>query len=280
MLVDILLKLFNSLKAQHNRKILAIGISSIGPVDIIGQKIVNPPNFYGINNLHLAQIIEEKTNLSTYIINDSNAGALAEKVYGKAKALTNFIYLHIMNGIGAGYILQDKIYNGDIGQSGEIGHTSINFSGPVCDCGNSGCLELYANLQNMNQKIQKMKSIYPKSSFLSNSKSEYSWKEIIDAANKLDYYAISALEEFCEYLSYALSNTINLLDINHILIGYDSNPTENMIENMLSVKLKSRVLVAKYRNVQVEKSVFSGDAPLIGSIAMVTDKIFSGEMEF
>lgn len=280
MLIAILLTNFYSLKSIHKRPILAIGISSIGPVDIVNQKLVNPPNFFGINNTPIVQIIQEKTNIKTYIINDSNAGALAEKIYGKGQTLNNFVYLHIMNGIGAGYVFHDRIYNGDMGQSGEIGHTSINFSGPVCDCGNTGCLELYANLQNMNNKIQKLKSIYPSSHYLSGNKAEYSWKEIVYAANKLDYYAVSALDEFCEYISYALANTMNLLDINHILVGYDSDTADTMIENMLSAKLNSRVLVARYRDIKVEKSTFGGNAPLIGSIALITDKIFSGEIEF
>lgn len=167
-----------------------------------------------------------------------------------------------------------------MGQSGEIGHTSINFAGPVCDCGNTGCLELYANMKNMNNKIQKLKSIYPSSDYLSINKEEYTWKEIVDAPNMLDYYAVSALDEFCEYISYALANTLNLLDINHILVGYDSDSPGNMLENMLSAKLNSRVLVARYRDVKVEKSTFGGNAPLIGSIALITDKIFRGEIEF
>jgi len=277
-LISILLQLFQHLKLNSNRKILAIGISSIGPVDIVTQEIVNPPNFYGIKNLPLSDIISKSTSLPAYIINDANAGALAEKIYGKVKNIENFIYLHIMNGIGAGYILQDKIYNGDVGQCGEIGHTSINFAGPVCDCGNTGCLELYANLKNMNQKIINLKKVYKKPSILSEGQSQYTWKQIIEAANASDFFATAALDEFCDYLSYALANAINLLDINHIIVGYDSKSNEDTIENMLSAKLNSSVLAAKNRNVIVTKSQFNGNAPLIGSIALITDKIFNCEI--
>lgn len=274
-LVDILIGMFERMKAHQTREIIAIGIASVGPVNIAEQKIANPPNFYGINNLPIAQIIREKTGLPTFIMSDAGAGALAEKIYGKGKRLDNFIYLHIMNGIGSGYILKNNIYSGDMGQSGEIGHTSINFSGPICDCGNIGCLELYANIQNMNKKIASLKKVYQKASILPENKTEYTWVEIIDAANQQDFFAISALDEFCEYVSYALVNTINLLDISHILVGYDSSFPGDIFESMLSVKLNAHVLVTKSRSILIEKSGFNGDAPLMGTIALLTDKIFN-----
>lgn len=279
-LVDILLELYRKVSAANSRPVTAIGIAAIGPVDAAEQKLANPPNFYGIANLELPAIISEKTGVPASIINDANAGALAEKVYGRSKIVDNFIYLHIMNGIGAGFILQNKIYNGDLGQSGEIGHTSINFAGPVCDCGNTGCLEMYANIDNINAKIRHMRGIYPNRSLLPDTKPYYQWQEVISAASEGDYYAISALDDFCEYLSHALANAINLLDINTIIVGYESRPEQKDLETILSKKLNSRVLTAPYREIAVRKSVFGGDAPLIGSIALVTNKFFSGQIEF
>lgn len=274
-LINILIHLFEYIKTRQSRKIIGISIASVGPVNIIDQTIVNPPYFYGINNLPITEIIRERTGLPTYIINDAGAGALAEKIYGRGKQLENFIYLHIMKGIGSGYILKNNIYTGDMGQSGEIGHTSISFSGPICDCGNAGCLELYANTQNMNKKISNLKKVYDNVSILDKNKSEYTWQEIIDAANQNDFFAVSALDEFCQYISYALINTIKLLDINHIIVGYDSSVPGNILENMLAVKLNTHVLVTKSRNIVIEKSSFNGDAPLMGTIALLTDKIFN-----
>lgn len=276
-LIDILMMLYSQLSPRHQRPIAAIGIASIGPVDTIAQKIVNPPNFFGIHNLPIAGIIHSRTGLPTFLINDSNAGALAEKLYGKAKSLSNFIYLHIMNGIGAGYILDGKIYNGDIGQSGEVGHTSINFSGPICDCGNAGCLELYANIDNMNRKIRSLRNVYPKTTLLPAGKESFTWREIVDAAAKMDYFATAALEDFCEYVSYAMVNVVNLLDIEHIILGYDAAPSTKILEKILQDKLNTKALSAKYRKIVVEKSAFGGDAPLIGAIALVADMIFAGK---
>ncbi|NLD93586.1 MAG: ROK family transcriptional regulator [Fibrobacter sp.] len=277
-LITLILDLITDLQRCCNRKLIAIGVASMGPVDVTAQKIVNPPNFYGIQDVSISAIIKNKTGLPSYLIHDADAGALAEYLYGHSSDIRNFIYLHIRNGIGAGYILQGQLYRGDLGQCGEIGHTSINYSGPLCECGNNGCLELYANVTKMNQKIKHLKGILNQSPANEVLNGDFTWEEIVRASANDDFLAVSALDEFCTYLAYALANTINLLDVNHILIGYDSTVTSTKIEKMLEDKLNTRVLVAKNRKVIVKRSVFGGDAPLIGSVAQITDLIFQGKI--
>ena len=237
---------------------------------------MNPPIFYGITDLPLPETISRETGLPSYIINDASAGALAENIYGRTKNREDILYVHIMGGIGVGYILKHQVYDGTSGKSGEIGHTSINFAGPLCDCGNAGCLEVYANIENINAKINDMKEIYNVSSSLPASDKPYTFSEVINAAENSDIYAISALDDFCGYLSQALTNTINLFDIHHIIVGYDSYQSETIIEKILYEKLNSNIASAKHRHISVEKSIYGGSAPLIGSIALVTSKLFDG----
>lgn len=279
-LVETLLHLFHELKKSWTRDVVAIGIAAVGPIDLIKNELANPSNFYGISNLPLPEIITRSTGLPAYLIHDANAGALAEKVYGAGRECQNFIYIQIFEGIGAGYVLNNHIYNGVSGKSGEIGHTSINFSGPVCFCGNVGCLEVYANIKNINAKIRKMRTVYPTHSSLPHQVDSYKWLQVLEAAQSSDLYAISALDEFCEYLSYALANTITLFDIQHIIIGYDAPSNETIITNILANKLNSYVQIASNRKVTVEKSVFGGNAPLIGTVALITNKFFNGELKF
>lgn len=277
-LIETLVQLFEQLRKGQSRKIIAIGISSIGPVDTKAQKLTTPVNFWGIQNLPLPEIIRERTGLPAYIIHDSSAGALAEKIYGSHTYSDNLLYLHIMNGVGAGYIFQGNIYDGDFGQSGELGHTSINFAGPSCNCGNRGCLELYANIENMNRHIQELRMIYKGPTLLSGERDFYSWSDIITAASAMDFLAMAALDEFCGYLAYAVRNAIHLLDISHIIVGYDSPVETTVVEDTLTTKLNSGPQSNTGHIIEIVKSSFGGQAPLIGSIAVVTDKIFNGEL--
>lgn len=75
-------------------------------------------------------------------------------MYGIGKDIPNFLYVHLKYGIGSGLVLHEELYNGNSGQSGELGHSTINFVGPQCPCGNVGCLEMYANIENVRNYIQ------------------------------------------------------------------------------------------------------------------------------
>lgn len=274
-LLDILWNLFNECQASTSRKILAVGISSVGPLDSTEGVILNPPYFYGIENLPIVSIIQKKTGLPAYLVNDATAGAFSEKMFGIGVSIPNFAYLHIMNGIGAGFILNHTLYDGDNGQSGEIGHTSINFNGPLCACGNRGCLDLYANLDNMRNRIRELSPFYPDSRLNSNCSS---WQEILSAGNRGDSLAVCVLEEFCSYVAYSLTNTVNLLNLSTIIVGYDSNNDGTIIEELLEYKLSSMALSAKTKHFHIVHSSFNGNAPLIGAAALVADKVFEGHL--
>lgn len=272
-LIDILTSGFFSLQARTTRRIIAVGISSLGPVDSVNGVILSPPYFYGIENVSIVSIIKDITSLPVFLINDANAGALAEKLFGIGKRFSNFVYLHIMNGIGAGFLLHGQLYNGDTGQSGEIGHSSINFSGPKCACGNAGCLDLYANLDSMKERIAELSDFYPDSKLAHHT--DIGWLDIVDAGNSLDFLAVTALQEFCAYISFALINALNLLDITQIVVGYDSRTPGDIIEHILKTKIAKAVLSSSYRDIQVTHSAFGGNAPLIGAIANIADMVFT-----
>ena len=276
-LVKILTDSFASLKARTNRHIYAIGVSSIGPINSTTGEILNPPNSPGIENIAITEKLRKALRLPVFLINDANAGALAEKMYGLGKDIHNFVYIHIMNGIGAGLVLEDKLYEGNSGQSGEIGHTSINFTGPRCSCGNTGCLELYASVQNMQNRISQLKDIYPGSELHAFSKAR--WINIVDAANGGDPLALHVLEEFCSYISYALIDVLNMIDTSHVFIGYNSSSPGDTVERLLESRISQSVLYSKYRDISVRRSAFQGNGPLVGSIAMIADKIFNHELE-
>ena len=93
----------------------------------------------------LKAVIETEFNVPVFIENEANAGAYGEKVFGNTKNFSNIIYVSINVGIGIGIIINNELYKGINGFSGEMGHMAIDFNGPKCSCGNRGCWELYAS---------------------------------------------------------------------------------------------------------------------------------------
>ena len=123
------------------RRILGIGISSIGPFDPNTATILNPIDFFSISNLPLKEFLEERYRLPVFAENDMNASALAEHLHGSGQGCDDFLYLGITSGIGSGIVVNGRLYGADSISVGEIGHMCINFDGPLCSCGNRGCLE-------------------------------------------------------------------------------------------------------------------------------------------
>jgi len=277
-LVDFIKNGFTSLKQNTSRKIIAVGLSCIGPIDSVSGVVLNPPFFHGIESLHLVDIVREFTSLPVYLCNDGNAGALAELMYGAGRSISNFAYIHMMYGIGSGYVMEGRGYNGDLGQSGEIGHSTINFSGPKCSCGNTGCLELYANIANIRAHIANSAPFYPRSPLT--EKSSPSLMDVVDAANQADSLAVSVLDEYLSYVAHAMTNIINFLDMSHIILDYSSTSEGTILEDILFRKISSSVYHFKSKNMKIIRSQFKGEAPLAGSIALVTDMIFNNQLNF
>jgi predicted NBD/HSP70 family sugar kinase len=98
-----------------------------------------------LKNIPLKEMVEKRFKLKTWLENDANAIALAEKQFGAYKKYKNLVYVTIGDGVGAGIIVNGSIFRGCNGGTGEFGHTSIDRNGIYCDCGNRGCLENYVS---------------------------------------------------------------------------------------------------------------------------------------
>ena len=273
-LTKTLLRGFDTVTARTKCRVAAIGIASIGPVDTVTGTILDPADFSGIRDLPIVQEIQQATSLPAFLMNDANAGALAETLYGWGKELRSFVYLHIMNGIGAGLTLEGTVHNGDHGQAGELGHTSINFTGPLCACGSRGCLDLYANLATMRRVTGELSSRFTRSP-LGRMESPV-WEDYMEGARKGDPLALAVLDDFCDYLYHALVNLLNTLDVSTVIIGYPGPKDCHIVEELLDQRLKK---VSRYRDIRLLHSSFWGDAPLVGAAAVAADKIFRGELD-
>ena len=128
----------------NTQKILGIGVSSPGPVDSVNGKILNPPNFPHWSNYSIGEILGNAFSLPVYLEKDANAAALYNRRNGDFEEKDDFLLLYMGGGIGSGIISQGRLL-----RHCELGHTSICHDGPVCSCGNRGCLEAYASIDSI-----------------------------------------------------------------------------------------------------------------------------------
>lgn len=255
-----------------DKKILGIGVSCIGPLDIEQGVILDPPNFHRIRSIKIKEILQKEYGYEVFINNDMNASAIAEKLYGKGKDFSNFIYLGVTNGIGSGIIANNSLFEGSMGFSGEIGHMTINFNGPKCACGNTGCLELYASTPEIVEQARNSVSLGMDTSLAKLTVIE--WKDIIEQASAGDTLAINLIDRLCFYTSIGLVSLVNLYDPEVIYLGHDIALAGSLATKRLEAYIRDKTISSRYKEIPIEISAFCNKAPLVGSAAIVLDKLF------
>jgi glucokinase len=133
----------------------AISVSIGGPLDILKGIINSPPNLPGWNNVPLKDLLTKRFSLPVFVEHDGNAGALAESYFGAGKGFRNIVFLTMGTGLGAGLILDGRVYRGTTDTAGELGHIRIAEDGPFC-YGKAGSLEGYGSGTGMARLAQQM----------------------------------------------------------------------------------------------------------------------------
>ncbi len=205
-------------------EVASIGISCGGPLDSVKGLILSPPNLPGWDNVPIIQFFHEKYGIPVGIQNDANACALAEWKFGAGKGLKNLVFLTFGTGMGAGLILDGKLYAGTNDMAGEVGHIRLDNFGPVGFgkagsfegfCSGSGIAQLAA--VKIREKLQMGESV----SFCMNSDDVnlVTAQTVAEAAYQGDPLAIEIYEICGTYMGKALSVLIDILNPEMIVLG-------------------------------------------------------------
>ena len=124
---------------------LGVGMGLAAPINSVTGELAADGIMPGWHGIRPAEEMEERLGMSVQLENDANAGALGEAAFGAGRGVEDLIYVRLSAGIGAGLILDGRPYRGHSGFAGEIGHVVVDPSGPICRCGNRGCLESIAS---------------------------------------------------------------------------------------------------------------------------------------
>ncbi len=246
---------------KNKLKIQGIGVGCPGVVQIKKGIVENAPNLPGWKNVKLGQILKNRYGYKIHIENDANAAAIGELIFGAGKKFDSFVMVTLGTGVGGGIVFDKKIFRGEFGAAGEVGHISIDINGPKCNCGSTGCIEAYAGNAYLREIVRSELPEHRDSEIwrlIENDLSKVSPKIIQLAAEKNDAYAKFVIERMGRQLGAALASLSNLLDISTFIIGggvagfgkplFDS--TRKTIANRVLLPLRQRVLVipAKLKN--------------------------------
>ncbi len=213
-----------SAKAKaENKNIYKISVSVPGPVDAEKMLILNPPNFTSWHNVNIFEYLRKYTDLEIVFENVSKATAVSQKHFGNGGIYKNFLTLLVDDGVGSGLVLDGALFKGNL----ELGHTTIDYNGIACECGNKGCLEKYAAIPCI-LKGTKYKS----------------WKEVVDGGDE------HVLDRQAQYLSAAIVSANNLFNLEAVILcGKVSYNPEKLLECIVN-KISDATLINKKPKVE------------------------------
>lgn len=207
--------------------ITAVGIGSIGPIDMRKGIIVEPANL-PFRSVPLVKPISSRLNVPVYLVNDCTAAVIGERTFGAGKTEMNLVYVTLSTGIGGGAYVNGHLLLGKDGNAVEIGHTVIDFEGHlICGCGKRGHWEAYCSganipnfarllMENMN-RVNVEKSLLFK--LIKGDFSNLTTEIIFRAANEGDGLSLHIVKEIGRLNAIGFANIINIYDPSLITVG-------------------------------------------------------------
>jgi glucokinase len=211
-------------KPQLRSAVVAIGISSPGPLDPRKGIIINTPNLPCWRNFHITKKLKAPGHLPVTLDNDANAAGLAEAIWGAGKGHESVFYATLGTGIGSGIVFHQRIYHGRTGAAAEGGHVSIDYRGPRCACGKLGCIEVLAAGPAVAKRAREKLATREKGAeallAVAGGDPNAVTAEMVGAAwHSGDKLAASILQETADLLAIWLGNIIDLLEPDVIIFG-------------------------------------------------------------
>jgi len=260
--------------------IKGIGIAHSGVIDSEAGVVLSYPRpglMSEWRNVPLREFFENEFDLPCLLEDSVRTSTIAEKCFGAGKDLKDFIYIDVGMGIGAGIFLDGKIYRGAGGRAGEFGHVTVNESGPLCSCGNTGCLETVAScgaiIQNVRAAIER--GIDSRIRELTGGDFDKVNIELIaEAAAEDDSLAYRVLQRSASYIGVGLANLVNLFNPRVMIFGgalFREIP--QLIADPLRRIIKQRALEKSAQEVQLAVSTLGSEASALGAARLIAERI-------
>jgi predicted NBD/HSP70 family sugar kinase len=238
------------------RDVLGVGLGIPGPIDMRTGRIEAGsvlPEWVGVR---AATAMGDRLGLPVQVDNDANLGALAEVMWGAARGHRNAAYLKVASGIGAGLVIDGRLYRGSAGTAGEIGHTTIDESGEVCRCGNRGCLETVASVPVLVGLLR------------NSSGGDITAADMLAMAGDGHAGCRRVIEDAGRQIGVAVANLCNLLNPDLVVVGGELAGAGDMLLEPLRGVLR-RFAIPSVASTAVVRAELGRRSQMLGALALV-----------
>lgn len=249
------------------RDILAIGMGVPGPILADAGMVVSPPIMPGWDRFPIRESLEKLWGIPVSLNNDAELGVLGEWAAGAGRGERNLAYIKIGTGIGAGLLLDGKIYHGVTGSAGEIGHLTIDENGPLCTCGNYGCLEAVAGGRAIAQQAQEaikkkqrtqLSAIQPVEKITA--------RDVAAAARRGDLVSQQILARAGTQMGIAIAGLVNLFNPGLVIIGGGVAQTGDILLEPMRQAVQRRSLPAATRVIRITTAMLGRRSSSLGAV--------------
>jgi glucokinase-like ROK family protein len=268
---------------ESNCPLFGIGVGVPGIIDHTSGTVLLAPNLKW-KNVPLCDLWTQRFRVPVVVAHTGNAAALGEQLLGVAQGTENFFYLNGSVGIGGGIVIDGKLYRGEEGFAGEIGHMTIVPDGPQCSCGNRGCLETFVGGRAITNQVRqaaregRVPSLLNLSEIAGNPNA-IKMKHVLYAAEQGDLVVLQILRQAGSYLGIGIANLINAFNPGLIVLGGTLSLAAQYILPTAQAEINSRVLAVSRKNVQIAVSLFKFESNVVGAASLILREILNDPTE-
>lgn len=262
-----------------NEDVIGMGIGVPGPVDFSLGSLISPTIMPGWDKFPVVPYIHQAFPKAYVVVdNDVNMMAVGELIKGVGKGVKNLIFAKIGTGIGAGIICEGKIYRGTYGCAGDIAHICVDKNGPICVCGNTGCLEALAGgpaIANQGVKAIQEGRQTVLSEYYKRNNGSLTSIDIGNAAREGDAVAIEIIRNSGRIIGEVIAGLVNFFNPGMIIIGGGVSKLGNLFLSSIRQSILKRSLPLATRDLSILFSDLGDDAGVIGAVSMAMDMMFA-----
>jgi predicted NBD/HSP70 family sugar kinase len=235
-------------------RVLAAGMGLPGPIDRDSGLVHSPilPSWVGLNP---AGEMEERLELPVHLDNDANVGALGESTFGVGRGTRVMAYLRLSAGIGAGLVINGRPFRGARGIAGEIGHVLVDPQGPICRCGNRGCLETFVAGPALCELLRR-------------SHGPLTVHDLLRLAEEGDAGCQRVLADAGRVVGRAVADLCNYLNPDLVVVGGDLSVAGDVLLEPMREAVRRFAIPAAVEDVEIVAGTLGGRAELLGALAL------------
>lgn len=244
-----------------------------GSVQVETGVVINAPNIPSLPGYELTPALERTLGRPVLVENDANAAALGEMWQGAGRGCRTIICLTLGTGVGGGIILDSCLWRGVDGTAGEIGHLSVDPFGDVkCNCGNTGCLEVYASATAIVRMTREALVEHESSLLQAIAADELTAEKVFRAATTGDELAIEIFRRMGVYLGIAMANLVNLINPEMIVIGGGAAAAWDMFAQYARAEVMARAFPVPAKRCRIVRAQCGDDAGLLGAAWLALER--------